>query len=317
MIISGCPPLAEEEVICDFGRKGKEECGASSSSGTKEEFAVSNSTGEREESATSTSLGEKGESPAATWKGVIRSRIELPVRLDIVGGWSDTPPWSLERIGCVLNMAVQLDGHYPLCAEVLLRRDGTGVKISDEAGNSITIDDTRTIQLPFSSDDNFRLVKAALVVTGFTSKTSVSTFGRLEIITCSNVPRGSGLGVSSILAAAVVKGLLEVKQANTSSDNVARLVLVLEQIMATGGGWQDQIGGVYPGIKCTTGIPGRPMSLKVEPVPVSDALRLELQSRMLVVFTGQVRKETLYQNTFPAILLLIISLRLPRQIFGR
>lgn len=96
----------EEEVICDFGRKGKEECGASSSSGAKEESAVSNSTGEREESATSTSLGEKGESRAATGKGVIRSRIELPVRLDIVGGWSDTPPWSLKRIGCVLNTCV-------------------------------------------------------------------------------------------------------------------------------------------------------------------------------------------------------------------
>lgn len=219
--------------------------------------------------------------------GVIRSRIELPVRVDIVGGWSDTPPWSLERTGCVLNMAVQLDGHSPLCAEVILHRHGTGVTISDEDASSVTVD-RRTIAPPFDSEDRFRLVKAALVVTGFT--TSQSSVGRLEISTCSNVPRGSGLGVSSILAAAVVKGLLEVKQDDTSADNVARLVLVLEQIMGTGGGWQDQVGGVYPGIKCTTSKPGRPMSLHVETVPVSDALRSELHSRMLVVFTGQVRK---------------------------
>lgn len=235
---------------------------------------------------------EDSESSSST--GVIRSRIELPVRLDIVGGWSDTPPWSLERIGCVLNMAVQLDGRSPLSAEVILHRRGTGVTISDEAANSVTVDDRRTIQPPFDSEDKFRLVKAALVVTGFTSRSSLSTSGKLEISTCSNVPRGSGLGVSSILAAAVVKGLLEVKQDDTSADNVARLVLVVEQIMGTGGGWQDQIGGVYPGIKCTTSKPGRPMSLKVEAVPVSDALRLQLQSRMLVVFTGQVRKQHLF-----------------------
>ncbi|XP_024367740.1 bifunctional fucokinase/GDP-fucose pyrophosphorylase isoform X3 [Physcomitrium patens] len=222
-------------------------------------------------------------------RAIIRSRVELPVRLDIVGGWSDTPPWSLERIGCVLNMAVQLDGRSPLCAEVLLHSDGAGVTISDEEGNSIKVDDRSSIQVPFDSDDRFRLVKAALVVTGFTSKNSLSTSGRLDITTCSNVPRGSGLGVSSVLAAAVVKGLLEVKQGDTSSENVTRLVLFLEQIMGTGGGWQDQIGGVYPGIKCTTSMPGRPISLKVEAVPVSDALRQELETRMLVAFTGQVR----------------------------
>ncbi|KAG0577868.1 hypothetical protein KC19_5G187500 [Ceratodon purpureus] len=279
-----------EETSAAVGQSHiEEDRGATSSSGTSEDCEASSFTGERNESAVSTRTGGMGEFAASTSKGVVRSRIELPVRLDIVGGWSDTPPWSIERVGCVLNMAVQLDGLSPLCAEVVLHRGGTGVSISDEAGNSITIDDIRTIQPPFSSDDKFRLVKAALVVTGFTNKTSIATSERLEIATCSNVPRGSGLGVSSILAAAVVKGLLEVKQDNTSSDNVARLVLVLEQIMGTGGGWQDQIGGVYPGIKCTTSIPGRPMTLKVEHVPVSDVLREELRSRMLVVFTGQVR----------------------------
>ena len=297
----------KEESAASISTSEKEEL-----AGTKEASGVLNSTGEKEESAgikeesgvsSSThemeeSSGAKEESAASSSKEVIRSRIELPVRLDIVGGWSDTPPWSLERIGCVLNMAVQLDGHSPVCAEVVLYRGSTGLMISDETGNSVTVEDTRTIQPPFGSDDKFRLVKAALFVTGFLSNTSIATSGRLEITTCSNVPRGSGLGVSSILAAAVVKGLLEVKQDNTSSDNVARLVLVLEQIMGTGGGWQDQIGGVYPGIKCTTSIPARPMSLKVEPVPVTDALRRELKSRMLVVFTGQVRKENLLRNIF-------------------
>lgn len=213
------------------------------------------------------------------------------MRVDIVGGWSDTPPWSLERTGCVLNMALQLNGQSPLSAKVTLHRDGTGVTtITDEDGDSVTIEDRSSIKPPFPPDDRFRLVKAALVVTGYTGGGGgAGGGGRLEVATFSHVPRGSGLGVSSILAAAVVKALMEVKGQDASAGNVIRLVLVVEQIMGTGGGWQDQVGGVYPGIKCTTSTPGRPiMSLHVQPVAVSEALQSALQSRMLVVFTGQV-----------------------------
>jgi fucokinase len=58
--------------------------------------------------------------------------------------------------------------------------------------------------------------------------------------------------------------------------------------MGTGGGWQDQIGGVYPGIKLTTSSPGPQITLKVDPIEVSSELKLALQDRMVVIFTGQV-----------------------------
>ncbi|GKF92065.1 bifunctional fucokinase/fucose pyrophosphorylase, partial [Tanacetum coccineum] len=131
-------------------------------------------------------------------------KVELPVRVDFVGGWSDTPPWSLERAGCVLNMAIMGIVH---------------------------------------------------------DKTLIST--GLLVKTWAHIPRGSGLGTSSILAAAVVKGLLRISDGDESNENVARLVLVLEQIMGTGGGWQDPIGGLYPGIKCTTSFPGIPLRVQV------------------------------------------------------
>lgn len=219
---------------------------------------------------------------------VYYTEVELPVRLDIVGGWSDTPPWSLERLGCVLNMAVQLDRSSPLGARIGLQVSGTGISISDDVGNRVTIKDPKAISPPFDANDPFRLVKAALIVTGFGGPETQLGSRALQIRTWSNVPRGSGLGVSSILAAAVVKGLLRVRGGDDSADNAARLVLVLEQLMGTGGGWQDQIGGVYPGIKCTSSLPGRPLRLKVERVFVSSSLRDELEARMVVVFTGQV-----------------------------
>ena len=43
----------------------------------------------------------------------------------------------------------------------------------------------------------------------------------LQIRTWANVPRGSGLGTSSILAAAVVKGLLQISDGDESNENVA------------------------------------------------------------------------------------------------
>nr|GFD12636.1 bifunctional fucokinase/fucose pyrophosphorylase [Tanacetum cinerariifolium] len=107
--------------------------------------------------------------------------------------------------------------------------------------------------------------------------------------TWAHIPRGSGLGTSSILAATVVKGLLRISDGDKSNKNVTRLVLVLEQIMGTGGGWQDQLGGLYPSIKFTTSFPGIPLRLQVMSLLASPRLITELQERLLVVFTGQVK----------------------------
>ncbi|KAL3684923.1 hypothetical protein R1sor_002945 [Riccia sorocarpa] len=213
------------------------------------------------------------------------ARVELPVRVDFMGGWSDTPPWSLERVGRVLNMAVTLGNELVVGAEVVVK-GSTGVSLSDDLGNQAVIQELSSLSFPLSEDDPFRLIKAALIVLGISC--NKSQMG-LEIRTWANVPRGSGLGTSSILAVAVVKGLLTVMGGNLSDNNVANLVLLVEQCMGTGGGWQDQIGGLYPGIKCTSSYPGRPLSLQVEPVQLSNELALLLEQRMVLVFTGQVR----------------------------
>ncbi|XP_052191936.1 bifunctional fucokinase/fucose pyrophosphorylase isoform X2 [Diospyros lotus] len=214
-------------------------------------------------------------------------KVELPVRVDFVGGWSDTPPWSLERAGCVLNMAITLEDSLPI-GTIIETTKKTGLLISDDAGNQVHIEDFTSIATPFDSHDPFRLVKSALLVTGIIHD-KILLFMGLQIKTWANVPRGSGLGTSSILAGAVVKGLLQITDGDDSNENVARLVLVLEQLMGTGGGWQDQIGGLYPGIKFTASFPGVPLRLQVIPLLASPPLIKELQQRLLVVFTGQVR----------------------------
>ncbi|XP_038977769.1 bifunctional fucokinase/fucose pyrophosphorylase [Phoenix dactylifera] len=216
-----------------------------------------------------------------------RASVELPVRVDFVGGWSDTPPWSLERSGCVLNMAINLEGSLPI-RTVIETTENFGILIEDDAGNHVYTENPISISPPFNKEDPFRLVKSALHVSGIIYHKILSNSG-LRIRTWANVPRGSGLGTSSILAAAVVKGLLHLMEEDESNENVARIVLVLEQIMGTGGGWQDQIGGLYPGIKCTYSFPGEPLRLQVIPLVASPKLVMELEQRLLVVFSGQVR----------------------------
>jgi fucokinase len=179
-----------------------------------------------------------------------------------------------------------LEGCLPI-GTIIETTEKTGVLIYDDAGNQLYVENLVSIAPPFDGNDPFRLVKSALLVTGLVHENILVSMG-LQIKTWANVPRGSGLGTSSILAAAVVKGLLQITDGDESNENVARLVLVLEQLMGTGGGWQDQVGGLYPGIKFTTSFPGVPLRLQVIPLLASPQLILELQQRLLVVFTGQV-----------------------------
>ena len=70
-----------------------------------------------------------------------------------------------------------------------------------------------------------------------------------------NIPRGSGLGTSSILAGACVKALYEMLGKEVTDEELYDRVLCMEQIMSTGGGWQDQVGGLAPGIKMVSSEP--------------------------------------------------------------
>ncbi|XVF33129.1 hypothetical protein REPUB_Repub17cG0141600 [Reevesia pubescens] len=219
------------------------------------------------------------------------AKVELPVRVDFVGGWSDTPPWSLECAGCVLNMAVSLEGSLPI-GTIVETTNSSGVLISDDSGNELHIREPTSITPPFDGNDPFRLVKSALLVTGIIH-VNIPVSNGLRIRTWAHVPRGTGLGTSSILAAAVVKELLQIINGDDSNENVARLVLVLEQLMGTGGGWQDQIGGLYPGIKFTTIYPGIPLRLQVFPLVASPQLISELPQRLLLVLQVRLAHEVL------------------------
>lgn len=59
--------------------------------------------------------------------------------------------------------------------------------------------------------------------------------------------------------------------------------------MSTGGGWQDQIGGLTEGIKFIRSMPGIHQQMDVEYVKMSEEAKRELQDRFVLIYTGQRR----------------------------
>jgi len=45
---------------------------------------------------------------------------ECPARIDVAGGWSDTPPITYEHGGAVLSVAVTVDGKVRTCEVIVL-----------------------------------------------------------------------------------------------------------------------------------------------------------------------------------------------------
>ena len=59
--------------------------------------------------------------------------------------------------------------------------------------------------------------------------------------------------------------------------------------MNTGGGWQDQVGGYTPGLKYIYSRPGIFQNLKVDMIKLDRDIRVKLQERFVLIFSGQRR----------------------------
>ncbi len=223
-----------------------------------------------------------------------------PVRIDLAGGWTDTPPYCLNEGGRVINMAIELNGQPPIqvyikpCAEchIILRSIDLGameiIKTYEEL-HAFT-----QIGSPFS------IPKAALVLTGFSPKFSEIPYpslekqltaigGGLEITLLSAIPAGSGLGTSSVLAATVLGALSDFCGMNWEKNEICRRTLILEQLLTTGGGWQDQFGGILQGIKCIETTKGFEQSPTIKWLPDMLFTEPEYKSCHLLYYTGITR----------------------------
>lgn len=224
--------------------------------------------------------------------------VNLPLRINWGGGWTDASPYCNEQGGTVLNAAVKLNGDFPV--KVILRKlPEYHIQFEDRYQESVDVfKNVKDIQKCNNPYDIFALHKAALLATGvipleetINLETILKNMGggiclSTEVV---DVPKGSGLGTSSILAAACVKGIFEFFGVPISEERIYGTVLCMEQLMSTGGGWQDQVGGLTPGIKFITSAPGMVQKLNIQRVILNEKAKKELQERFVLIYTGQRR----------------------------
>ncbi|RLW01216.1 hypothetical protein DV515_00008186 [Chloebia gouldiae] len=237
--------------------------------------------------------------PLGHWVQVV-----CPARLDLSGGWSDTPPITYEHGGAVVDVAVLVDGCRPIGARVrrIVQPELRLVSLSgtpqSEVVAELVCQELEHLQDYCHPHAPGALLKAAFICTQIVQFPSqrplrvqlMESFGGgFEVHTWSKLPHGSGLGTSSILAGAVMASLYRAAGKAASTESLVHAVLHLEQRLTTGGGWQDQVGGLIPGIKIGRSKAQLPLRVEVEQILVPDGFIQTLNNHLLLVYTGKTR----------------------------
>lgn len=208
-------------------------------------------------------IGSVSREKQSPYLNVYRDQIDWgrsPVRIDLAGGWTDTPPYCMYAGGNVVNVAIELNGQPPLQVYVKPSREYKIILRSIDLGAMEVVTtwdelrDYKKIGSPFS------IPKAALALAGFIPEFSAEQYASLEdclkdfgcgleVTLLAAIPAGSGLGTSSILAATVLGAISDFCGLAWDKNKIGYRTLILEQLLTTGGGWQDQYGGVLHGLK--------------------------------------------------------------------
>ncbi|MCA9259536.1 MAG: hypothetical protein KDA61_10075, partial [Planctomycetales bacterium] len=223
-----------------------------------------------------------------------------PLRIDLAGGWTDIPPYCLEHGGQVVNLAVNLNGQPPIQAfarrsperSITLRSIDLGLR--QELRTYEEIGDYRGI------GGGFSVAKAALALCGFHPRFNGQAYaslaeqledfgGGVELSMVAAVPKGSGMGASSILAGATLAAIAELCELGWDRREITYRVSAVEQMLGSGGGWQDQFGGLEPGAKLIETEPGLSQHASVRWLPIEFFTNHALASRTLLYYTGIAR----------------------------
>ena len=223
-----------------------------------------------------------------------------PVRIDLAGGWTDTPPYSLMEGGSVVNLAVELNGQPPLQVYIKPSNEYKIILRSIDLGAMEILGTYEDLHTFSAVGSPFSIPKAALVLAGFhpdfsdekfpSLENQLKAFGSgIEVTLLSAVPAGSGLGTSSILASTVLGAINDFCGLNWDKQAIGSRTLTLEQLLTTGGGWQDQYGGILQGVKLLQTSPGWNQEPAVRWLPEHLFTNDEYRKCHLLYYTGITR----------------------------
>ena len=223
-----------------------------------------------------------------------------PLRIDLGGGWTDTPPYGILYGGKVANVAIELNGQPPVQVFGRITNEPFITLRSIDVGTEIKIRSFEDLRTGVGANSEFSLAKTALALSGFTPQfqsngektleAQLEAFGGgLELTMLAAVPKGSGLGTSSILSGAILSTLSEMCGHGWSLDQVFERVSASEQMLTTGGGWQDQAGGLIPGAKLVCSRPGVRQELSCHWLPEHVLAEGISEGAVLLYYTGITR----------------------------
>jgi D-glycero-alpha-D-manno-heptose-7-phosphate kinase len=184
-----------------------------------------------------------------------------PTRIDFGGGWTDVPPYSEERGGCVCNLAIA--------------RHATA-RIVAQASSTPPLD--AAIAVTATADG--ALARAALMRSGLA--------GRVSLSLASDFPFGAGLGGSSAAGVAALAAL----GAWRGDGEPARAELAEEsrrvevEDLGVAGGRQDHYAAAFGG---ALGLHFSADGVRVERIAMERATVAAIERRLVVVYSGQSR----------------------------
>jgi len=230
-------------------------------------------------------------------------RAEAAARVDLSGGWTDTPPVSYDHGGSVTNVAVIIDGRRPIGARArrleelhcVFRLMPSGEE-GAVARSVVMVKSTQDLADYCAPSAPAALLKAAVLCLGIVKLEGDEledqlrrAGGGLEVEAWSDLPTGSGLGTSSILAGAALKAMGGAMGIGLGGESLVHAVLQLEQMLTTGGGWQDQVGGLLPGAKIARSAASLPLKVCTTVLSLPSGMAEEIATRMALIYTGRTR----------------------------
>jgi galactokinase/mevalonate kinase-like predicted kinase len=201
----------------------------------------------------------------------------------------------------VINAAVDLNDQPPIhCYARVI--DEPVIRIASiDRGSRIELQTVEQLLDYRRAEGDFQLAKAALVISGFspdlpawdegvTLRGMLEQFGGgIELTTLAAIPKGSGLGTSSIVGAAILATIRRLTGETLTQRELFHGVLKLEQELTTGGGWQDQVGGAIDGVKVVRALPSLVPEINVHYVPADVLSPASAGGTALLYYTGITR----------------------------
>lgn len=208
----------------------------------------------------------------------MKVRSKAPLRLGIAGGGTDVSPYCDIYGGCVLNATINMYAYTHIDDEV---DDYTLILESKDLEKNEVID----LNKDFDINDGLILHKAIYrrIMRDFNNGNYIP----MRITTFIDAPPGSGLGSSSTLVVSIIEAMKTLLGLPLGEYDVAHLAYEIERNDCNlSGGKQDQYAATFGGFNFMEFYEDRVI---VNPLRIRNHIISELESSLLLYFTGQSR----------------------------